>query len=1200
MWEVFRFECRTLLRAPVFVVLAGVFFLFAFLITASEDVNLGGLGNSINLNAAWAIVYTQFFFSLIGMLAAIAVVANAITRDHELGTAELLFATGVNERAFLVGRFAAGTLFAILVGVAALLGTMAGNLMPWLDPERLGPFTLAPYLYALLVVTIPNFVFSSALFFSVAALTRSTIAAFVAGVAFMVFYIVISNLSDPQDIGVYALLDPFGSTAYGEVSRYWTVFERNSELVPLSGSLLWNRLLVLALAALALGFTLWRYAFSLQPPVFRRSRGAKSKVDTPTRATVLDFIPTIELGGWNTLKQLRSQTRMDVRGIYRTIPFWAILGFSALNVWGGFSGTTTAFGNELLPVTSALLRAISGAYLFFIFIIIVYYAGEVVHRERQHGVSLVVDATPYPNWVMVVSKILSLWFVITCLLLFAGIVAVIRQISDGYYNFEPGLYLTSLLFVQGGGFYLLAVLAVFIQVLAGNKWLGMLGLIAAFLMFQAMSSFGYEHDLYNFGTPFAPHSDMNGFGHYWMPVVVFTAYWAVFCVLLAAVAHLLFPRGVETRSRSQAVRQRLTAPVVAMMSVAGLLFAGIGGWIFYNTNVLNEYRSGEDLEVLQVAYEKAYKQYEVQPQPQAVSVDSYVDLYPEERRLESRGSVRLKNMEPDAMAEMFVSVHPFIKVNDLSVAGAQVIEQDPTLGMYRFGFGQALAPDAEVTLDFNLTWQHVGFENSNARSAPGNSANRVVRNGTFVNNTEIMPFTGYNSGLEIGDPNTRREYELPPVQRLPVLDDPDWADITQFGVKAKTSFRTEFTTSATQIAVAPGYQVGPVQEQAGRRKYVYEMDDKIWPFFAFVSAEYEVARDRWQQGEQEVAIEVYHHPAHNANLENMIRATKKSLDYFSAAFSPYQYRQFRILEFPRYASFAQSFPNTIPYSEAIGFVADLRDAEAIDVVFYVTAHEMAHQWWAHQVVGANMQGMTAIVETLAQYSALMVMEQEYGRARMRRFLRYELDNYLQSRGGEVIEELPLMLTENQQYIHYQKGSLVMYALQDAIGEEAVNAALAKFIVDWSEPEGRFATAKDMVDGFRAVAPDSAQALITDLFEKITLYDLRVSEVSATPVADDAEQYTVDLNIEAAKRYADGEGRESDAPLDVWVEVAVFPQAGDDLEDYELPEPLYLERKRLTGDTQLSLVVQGEPARVAVDPYHILIDRNPEDNFRQVR
>jgi aminopeptidase N len=218
------------------------------------------------------------------------------------------------------------------------------------------------------------------------------------------------------------------------------------------------------------------------------------------------------------------------------------------------------------------------------------------------------------------------------------------------------------------------------------------------------------------------------------------------------------------------------------------------------------------------------------------------------------------------------------------------------------------------------------------------------------------------------------------------------------------------------------------------------MDAPIQNFYSYLSADYAVKKDSWN----DVAIAVYYHSPHSFNVDRMITGVKESLEYYSREFSPYQYHQVRILEFPAYESFAQSFPNTIPYSESIGFVADI-DEDDVDYVLYVTAHEVAHQWWAHQVMGANAQGGSVVVETLAQYSALMVMEHKYGPQVMRRFLKYELDNYLRSRGGEQEEEMPLMRVENQGYIHYRKGSLVMYALKDYLGEEAVNRALRELI-----------------------------------------------------------------------------------------------------------------------------------------------------------
>ena len=123
-------------------------------------------------------------------------------------------------------------------------------------------------------------------------------------------------------------------------------------------------------------------------------------------------------------------------------------------------------------------------------------------------------------------------------------------------------------------------------------------------------------------------------------------------------------------------------------------------------------------------------------------------------------------------------------------------------------------------------------------------------------------------------------------------------------------------------------------------------------FFSYLSARYTVRRETYKG----VDIAVYYNAAHDWNIARMIQGAKDSLDYYDANYTPYQFKQLRIVEFPNYASFAQSFANTIPYSESLGFIADLRDQHKIDYVYYVTAHEVAHQWWAHRVIGANMQG----------------------------------------------------------------------------------------------------------------------------------------------------------------------------------------------------------------------------------------------------
>ena len=260
----------------------------------------------------------------------------------------------------------------------------------------------------------------------------------------------------------------------------------------------------------------------------------------------------------------------------------------------------------------------------------------------------------------------------------------------------------------------------------------------------------------------------------------------------------------------------------------------------------------------------------------------------------------------------------------------------------------------------------------------------VVYNGTFINNFTLFPSLGYSGG-ELRDDKTREKYGLPPNELKPhpsdssalgntyISRDSDWID-----------FEAVVSTSKDQIAITPGYLQKEWLEN-DRRYFHYKMDSKILNFYAFNSARYEVLKDKWR----DVNLEIYYHKGHEYNLDRMMKGMKAALEYCSENFSPYQHKQARIIEFPRTAgTFAQSFPNTIPFSETIGFIADVDDSEegGNDYPFYVTAHEIAHQWWAHQVIGADVLGSTMLSESLSEYVSLKIIESVNGKNKMRKFL----------------------------------------------------------------------------------------------------------------------------------------------------------------------------------------------------------------------
>jgi aminopeptidase N len=375
-------------------------------------------------------------------------------------------------------------------------------------------------------------------------------------------------------------------------------------------------------------------------------------------------------------------------------------------------------------------------------------------------------------------------------------------------------------------------------------------------------------------------------------------------------------------------------------------------------------------------------------------------------------------------------------------------------------------------------------------------------------------------------------------------------------------------------------------------------DVKIQNFYAYVSARYDVKRAVYNGVDGPINIEVYSAPAHPYDVDDMIASTRAGLAYYEKNFSPFQYRQFRILEFPRYRLFAQSFPNTVPYSE-FGFVGRVLDPQKdIDQTYFVTAHELAHQWWGHQLIGARVEGSNMMSESLAEYSALRVMQKKYGDEQMHKFLKHELDGYLRGRAGESRHETPLAAVQREPYVWYQKGSLVLYALSDYIGEDKLNLALHNFLMQYryanatDSQSGPYPDTRQFVAALREQTPPELQYYITDGFESIVLYDNKA--LSATVSELPGKKYKVTMTVQARKLKSDGSGVETPMALNDFIDVGVFTGK----KDHE--KVLSLKKERFTQEKQtFEIVVDQMPTRAGIDPQNKLIDRVSDDNLIDV-
>ncbi|MEO9484168.1 MAG: M1 family aminopeptidase [Ekhidna sp.] len=1199
MWfKILKFELQYRKKRPATYVYFAILFLMAVLTMSTDIIQVGGGSGLVKENSPTTIANMMAILSGIMMMITSAIMGVAVLRDFEHNTESMLFTTPITKFDYLVGRFLGSFLVVLFVFGGMMLGFMLGEFFNP-DKDKMLSFNLYNYLHPFLTIVIPNLFFSSALFFITGALSRKMVTVYAQWILlFAVYQIAIILTREVDNRSIAALIDPFAIRTIRNSIQYWTVAEQNNMVVPFTGVVMWNRLMWMGVGIVTLLVGYFSFSFNVVRKSWFKKKTAKEESASKTDV----IIPSVNFNfGFRTyLLQLRKQTWFYFKTVTGGIPFRAIVlfGFFIMIVNSFFLGRV--FGTYTYPTTYLMVELITGAFGLFFLIILVFYSGELVWRERDVKINLIQDALPMPDFICLISKFLGLQlvFVILNLLLIGS--GVVIQAFKGYYKFDLPVYFSTMFSETTSFVILFSLLAFFVQVMVNNKFLGHAVVIVFFIATGVMDLLGLEHSLFQFGSAsLGTYSEMNGYGHFVKSFSWFDVYWMAFSIFLFGVAVVFAVRGSEAamKWRWHVGKMRLSRPILTLIITTFLTFLMSGCYIFYNTNIENTYRNSDEQEALQADYERALKKYEFIAQPKITRMDVKAELYPYDRDYSMEGTYTLKNYEDGPIS----SIHLQLGLDEDLTYETVTFSRSTTIAEnyneYRYyihELDEPLLPGDSLELNFKFAYNTVGFKESGSNTS-------IVFNGTFLNNTSF-PSIGYGSGNELASDDDRKDNDLEPKERMMQRDNQiglgqNFISDDSHGI----DFEIVVGTVPDQIAIAPGY-LQMEWEENGRRYFHYKMDQDMMPFFNIVSARYTKVQDQTSialndSTDRDINLEIYYHEGHEYNLESMMKGMKHSFKYFSENFSPYQYRQMRILEFPRYASFAQSFANTVPFSEAIGFMVKIEEEDDVDVTYFVTAHELAHQWWGHQLFPANVQGSAVLSETLSQYSALMVMKQQYPQEHLKEFLKEELNRYLQGRTTEQKKEMPLALAENQAYIHYGKGANIMYALQDYIGEDSVNVALERLIADWGfgslERNGRYATTIDLIGYLREVTQDSMQSVITDFFDRIILYENKVDEATYTEVADD--KYLVKLDLNTKKMESDSLGFSTQVDISDWIDVGVYTTGEDG--DEKL---IYLKKHKFTGDeTSLEIEVDQKPSSAGVDPLNKLIDRNPTDNTKGV-
>jgi ABC-2 type transport system permease protein len=1190
--EIFLFELFYRKSRSVTYIYFGITFLLCFLGVASSIIKLGGAVGMIKANAPYVIYRMTLVSSFVLSIITSAIMGVAIVRDFDHNMDGILFSAPIKKSGYLMGRFLGSFVTLLVINLAIplgfIIGFLVGKYFPWevaWKSQELLPFNLWNYFHPFVLILIPNLFVTCALFFMSGALGRKTIVIYMQGILLLILYQIGNGyLRDLDSQYLAAIIDPYGIQTFLYTTRYWTPAEQNTLFVSFEGPLLYNRLLWVGVGIFALFITYRFFSFSAV-----RDALTSKETKLPVAAipeSGLWIVPKVrQIMDANThLKQIRESSFLYFKMIWKEIPFIAIAGSGILLLFLNASRINSVYGTSSYPTTASILDLMNNSFNLFFLIIVIFYSGELIWKERSVGFNMIIDALPVPSFVNLLSKFIGLLltYVALILLLIAG--GVIIQISYGYFKFDLPVYFGTLFGSTFVGLVLFTLLSFFIQVLANNKFAGFVFSIVFLIVNALLPQVGVEHDLWQFGSgKLGPFSEINLYGHFVTPFVWFKTYWIAFSFVLFVIAVIFSVRGAETQMklRWKAGKVRFTTLLLLFTTTVLCIFLFSGFYIYYNTNVTNRFEGSHEHAKKLADYERLFNQYGSVTQPKIVESNIAVDLYPSRRDFVAEGYYYLKNKSHQAIHDIHVQ---YTMDHQLTVDyvkfdhPAKMREGHPRFRHYIYELNDALTPGDSVKMSFKLSFITRGF-------VGGGSNTDVVYNGTFFNNT-YFPRLGYNNHFELSDRDDRKKYGLRDKDQMSPSNNSLEKTTNVFGTEAdRIRFEMVVSTASDQTAVAPGY-LQQEWKKDNRNYFRYKTDAPICNFYSVVSGRYKVRRDRWRN----VNLEIYYHPGHEFNLSTMMKGMKDALDYCADNFSPFQFRQLRILEFPRYQTFAQSYANTIPYSEGIGFILKVKHPDKdLDMAYYVTAHEVAHQWWGQQVIEADARGSAMLSEGLSQYSALMVMKHAFSTEIVERYLKYELDNYLRGRTLEKRKEQPLLSVEHQPYVHYNKSSLIFFALQDYLGEDNLNRALSAFNKQWAFKDAPYPTSSDLLKAIHKVTPDSLLYLLHDMFETVTLFENQT--LDAVYKEDKKGKFELTLSVSCEKIRVDSAGQENKIPINDWIDVGVYATDASGKEKL-----IYLKKHNITKKKNLFVISIGEkPSRAGIDPLHKLIDRHSDDN-----
>ncbi|MDP5130358.1 MAG: hypothetical protein NWQ54_05710, partial [Paraglaciecola sp.] len=1003
-------EGRYLIRQPLLGLACIIMPLVAYLFA----VGIGGIDTLADkrLQALHMTLLMMSLPLLSGTLAPL-----IMLRDQANDMAELILVTPQSpvKRLFL-------RLQSLFLACAALL--LLSFMVMWLVVSQSSGFQISSLLLTLwnfALMALPACAFFSALACCFAQRFASSTVIYVLFSVIFLAYLVLasmtgspmlagSSIASPWLFDSMRLLDPFGNTAL-------LAYYQNAEPRLYGDRLFYLNRLLYCLAAAGL----FALSLKLKPQHSNHVQAIKEQVplpQTPLTYRCINTSPKASLQLWH-LSHMALSTLLKQRLSQFIYCGWTLLMFNEVLSSIDYAEPLSV----LLPTSLDALNRISDDVLPFIgSLLVLFWSWQLAWRNRHTAMAELIAVTPVRSSIVMLSQVIALSVLILMLMLLTALANLFAElVANSELLLKPYLLQLSIVALS-----LLLLGAIFTALhtvcrspLVATAWC----IVILVMKYTPLSGkLGLTHTLWNIAaSPLQPADTFWGleqsFSLYWP----FMTFW-----LLVSITLLTLAASWSHRTSGFFNHQRWKFNVSSATLTVLTLAVGLN----LHLNIIQErpLLNSDMRERWRADYETHYAEWSHSAQPHIHHINSTVAIFPQNGEAHFSVNYLLKNRTDQAINKLLIGHHLATPLDKLEVSLANTYHYDKKLGQYIVQLSEALNPGEQMHLSTEFTFKQ-------PQHWPAVMHQFVKPTFSYLRGVPMLPTVGFQPQYQLLNPSLRQKYGLAP---LDIVLPSDLFTQTELPQPAKqydwVSMHSIVSTNDQQVPLAQGDLVNEWQ-QNGRNYAEYKTMEPIRNASVWLSVPQHQVQKNWDSS----LLKVYSpedSPATQVNLQAM----QDTLSWMRDNIAPYRGSRLSLVAIPNIGPTGYALPQIMLINHRVGFRAQPAPNAGFDQRYRRAVHETAHQWFGHDLGNGVLADSAFLVESLAKYIELVLVEQRGGTSAMLALLDYERQRYKVA-VMQSTEQTLALVDSSQSHDLYSRATLVFAILREQLGDKVITAAL---------------------------------------------------------------------------------------------------------------------------------------------------------------